>query len=166
MRILDDALPRDDYLALQAALLDPAFPWQPSPILSNAPGLDPQHNRQLVHGFFLDKPGFRHASPRLPLLQPLLELLRPRALIKVKLNLTPRQERHVEYGLHVDTRRPGATTAIYYLNDNDGYTVFEDGEKVASAANRLVVFDASRRHTGASCTDADYRLVLNLNFMA
>jgi hypothetical protein len=65
----------------------------------------------------------------------------------------------------VDVRRPGASTGILYLNDNNGYTVFEDGTRVQSAANRFVEFDASLRHTGASCTDAPYRLVLNLNWL-
>ena len=83
----------------------------------------------------------------------------------MKVNLTPRSDRHVEYGLHVDTRRPGATTAIFYLNSNNGYTVFADGLRVSSVANRLVLFDAARAHTGASCTDAEYRLVLNLNMV-
>ena len=54
---------------------------------------------------------------------------------------------------------------ILYLNDNNGYTRFEDGSRVDSVANRLVVFDARRRHTGASCTDAPWRLVLNLNWL-
>ena len=65
----------------------------------------------------------------------------------------------------MDTTRPGATTAIFYLNTNNGYTLFEDGQRVASVANRIVIFDAALRHTGASCTDADHRLVLNLNFV-
>ena len=76
------------------------------------------------------------------------------------------QDRHLAYGLHVDTRWPGATTAILYLNTNDGYTLFEDGRQVARVANRLVLFDASLRHTGVSCTDAPERLVLNLNLLA
>jgi hypothetical protein len=163
MRVIDDFLDREAFLRLRSALEAPAFPWSQSRILSTqASG---QQNRQLVHGFFLDRRGVLYRSPAFPLVQPVVARLGPAKLIKVKANLTGRQESHVEYGLHVDTRRPGAMTAILYLNTNDGYTVFEDGEQVASVANRAIVFDAARRHTGASCTDVPSRLVLNLNFV-
>jgi hypothetical protein len=36
---------------------------------------------------------------------------------------------------------------------------------VVSVANRLVIFNAALRHTGASCTDCSARLVLNLNLI-
>lgn len=127
--------------------------------------LAPHENVQLVHGFYLKKQGIFFKSPFLEAIRPLIDKLAPRSLIKVKANRTVKRDRHVEYGLHVDTRRPGATTAIFYLNSNDGYTRFGNGDKVASVENRLVLFDACTLHTGASCTDADERIVLNLNMM-
>lgn len=128
-------------------------------------GLALHENVQLVHGFFLKKQGIYFKSPYLETIRPLIEKLAPRSLIKVKANRTVKRDRHVEYGLHVDTRRPGATTAIFYLNTNDGYTRFSNGDKVMSVENRLVLFGAGNLHTGASCTDADERMVLNLNMM-
>lgn len=165
MRVIEEFLERTEFLRLRAAVLAPSFPWEPSEVISGA-DLPAQRNRQLVHGFYLRKPGIRYRSPLLGLLDPVLARLQPRELVKAKLNLTPRQPGHVPYGLHVDTRRPGATTAILYLNTNDGYTLFEDGATVPSVANRLVLFEASRRHTGVSCTDAEFRLVLNINLLA
>lgn len=164
MEVVDEFLQPLQLKALVTAVLADSFPWETSEILAGR-ALPASRNRQFVHGFYLEKPGFSHRSPRLPLLDPVLARLQPRALIKAKLNLTPRQASHIEYGMHVDTRHPGATTAILYLNTNNGYTVFEDGTRVASVANRLVLFDASLRHTGASCTDADFRLVLNVNMV-
>ena len=66
MRIVEDLLPLEQLQALRAALLDPGFPWEPSLILSprEAGHLDPAYNRQLVHGFYLDKPGVKIESPR------------------------------------------------------------------------------------------------------
>lgn len=166
MIVLDDFLQTDLLRALRQGLLADDFPWERSAILSPqlAAGLEAVHNRQLVHGFWFDKPGLRHRSPQWPLVLPLVERLRPLELVKVKANLTPRQDRHIAYGLHVDTRRPGATTAVFYLNTNNGYTLFEDGTRVESVENRLVLFDAALRHTGVSCTD-EYRLVLNVNLL-
>ena len=60
----------------------------------------------------------------------------------------------------------GQTTAIYYLNSNNGSTVFKDsGDKVESVANRLIVFDGSIEHAGTSCTDDSRRVVLNINYI-
>ena len=40
----------------------------------------------------------------------------------------------------------------------------EDGTKVESIGNRLVTFDSHIKHSGTSCTDQKYRLVLNMNY--
>jgi hypothetical protein len=167
MVVVDDYLDGEAFLRLRAAIESEGFPWQKTFVLWPPPiGLDEAYNVQYVHGFYQRKPGFRHESDRLPVVQPLVERIDPAVLIKVKVNRTLRRERQVVYGLHVDTRRPGATTAIFYLNSNNGYTAFEDGRRVESVANRLVTFDATLRHSGASCTDTPERLVLNLNFIA
>ena len=57
--------------------------------------------------------------------------------------------------------------AIYYVNTNNGYTEFKDGEevrKVESVANRMVFFDAELSHRGVSATDTRYRCVINFNW--
>ena len=155
------------FLSIQAALQADSFAWEKSAVLSgsDAAQLDSADNVQQVHGFYLIKRGIRFASPTLDIIRPVIDQLKPFALLKAKANRTARNVRHVEYGLHVDTRRAGATTAIFYLNSNDGYTLFGDGQKVASVENRVVIFDAATLHTGASCTDAEHRLVLNLNLL-
>lgn len=166
MKVIDDFLPAEALQAMVQAMGAKGFPWLKTPILFPPPfGLEDEYNQQLVHGFVQRKPGFRHDSPHLPLIEPLLRPLDAAELIKVKMNVTRQRGKSVVYGWHVDTRRPGATTAIYYLNTNNGYTAFEDGRRVDSVANRIVLFDASLRHSGASCTDTAERWVMNLNFM-
>ena len=56
------------------------------------------------------------------------------------------------------------TTSIFYVNSNNGYTVFEDGTKVESVANRFVSFPANMKHKGTSCTDEKIRVVINFNY--
>ena len=58
------------------------------------------------------------------------------------------------------------TTAIYYLNTNNGFTKFENGDKVNSVANRIVIFDSNLKHTGTSCTDSYARLLINFNYFS
>ena len=166
MKVIDGFLPPAALVSLRQGLLAPGFPWRCVPVLSGeaAQGLTASDNRQWVHGFVHRRPGVSYGSPTLWMLEPVAERLGPVELLKVKANLTLRRDRHLEYGMHVDTRRRGAVTGILYLNDNDGYTLFEDGSRIASVANRFVCFDARRRHTGAACTNAPWRLVLNLNW--
>ena len=166
MQVLDDFLERTAFLTLRSAVEAPGFRWRTEHVLK--PGttqLAEEENRQEVHGMYRRQGRTEVFSDRFGLLLPVLALLQPAELVRIKFNRTPRRDRHIEYGLHVDTTRPGATTAILYLNTNNGYTLFEDGQRVASVANRIVIFDAATRHTGASCTDADYRLVLNVNMV-
>ncbi|WP_146204411.1 hypothetical protein [Massilia glaciei] len=167
MFVIDDYLERSLFVPIRDALEAATFPWEESQILSSkaATHLRPDDNLQHVHGFYLKKPGVFLRSEKLDLIRPIIERLNPVLLIKAKANRTARKARHIEYGLHVDTSRRGATTAIFYLNSNNGYTLFADGTKVDSVENRIVLFDAATPHTGASCTDADARLVLNINMV-
>ena len=55
------------------------------------------------------------------------------------------------------------TTAIYYVNDNDGYTEFQDGTVIESKANRLLTFRSDRLHRGVSQLDTRLRCVINFN---
>ena len=82
-------------------------------------------------------------------------------------NLTPRADKIVEHGFHRDIEPPisNATTAILYLNTNNGYTVFEDGTKIDSVANTFVSFPSDTKHTGSTCTDTKFRGLINFNYI-
>ena len=57
------------------------------------------------------------------------------------------------------------TTSIFFINTNNGYTMFETGKKVPSVENRLVTFPNNLMHTGISQTDTKSRVTLNLNYL-
>ena len=100
-------------------------------------------------------------------LVPCLQRLNPLALVRIKANLLTKTEKHIEHGFHVDVPEMGydnLRTAILYMNTNNGYTLFENGEKVNSVENRLVVFNSQLQHTGATCTDEKVRIVINFNY--
>ena len=72
----------------------------------------------------------------------------------------------VEHGYHIDLPYPdGFKTAAFYLNTNDGYTKFSNGLKVESIRNRFVEFDGNTPHTGTTCTDSQFRAVINFNYI-
>ena len=84
------------------------------------------------------------------------------AVLRININSTPRnapeQTWHTDWQISTPSK-----TCIIYLNDNDGYTEFEDS-KVESVANTAVVFDTNVKHRGAPPTNVDRRLVLNINY--
>ena len=101
----------------------------------------------------------------LDIISPILEKLNVNRLIRAKLNLSPYMgEKIIEYDMHVDTDL-NCKTAVYYLNSNNGYTLFENGTIINSIRNRIVIFDSNLRHCGTTCTDQKNRIVLNLNFI-
>ena len=99
------------------------------------------------------------------------------ALYRIKLNLQPRLPEPFKYSFHSDLSHDFEkdvashwTTAIFYINTNNGYTEFQDGRiementKVESVANRMVTFPANLRHRGTSCTNENTRVVINYNY--
>ena len=98
------------------------------------------------------------------LLDPLIKKINPSYMYRVKVNLGTRTATPIVGGFHSDTDFNN-TTAIFYLNNNNGYTIFEDGSKIDSIENRLVVFDSNIKHSGVSQTDSNIRCVINLNYI-
>ena len=111
------------------------------------------------------------ASPYFDLLNPILKKLKGEKLYKAKVNIRTRSPKIYQSGFHVDIRTSvsesfeGYKTAIYYINTNDGYTLFKSGEKVNSVGNRIVIFDGQLFHCGTTCTDQNIRSVLNINYI-
>ena len=96
---------------------------------------------------------------------PIFNRIHPNTFIRIKANLVPRAEKLITHGFHVDCMVPFSITGIYYCNTNNGYTEFEDGDKIESVHNRLVLFPSNMKHSGSTCTDATSRVALNINFM-
>ena len=49
------------------------------------------------------------------------------------------------------------------MNTNNGYTRFKKS-KVRSEENKMVIFNSKEEHTGSSCTDQEFRVVINFNY--
>lgn len=101
-------------------------------------------------------------------IEPIVDKLQISSLLRAQINLTPNTGRFNKPGFHVDVSESflgKGMTAIYYINSNNGYTEFSDGTVVESVENRICVFPNNTLHTGVSCTDSLYRLVLNLNWI-
>ena len=156
--VCDDFLPVSDFKTIQESCIN--LTWDYHPTLT---GMEAGYNAyQFVHLFYTVG-DVHHHSPCLPYLDPILKQLEPLYVFRLKANLRPYTPKIVGSEYHVDIEIP-CKTAIYYFNTNDGYTYFEDGTKVESIANRLLVFDSHLRHAGTTCTNDKARVVLNMNY--
>jgi hypothetical protein len=177
IRIVDDFLPRGDYLQIKEHLIDkPDIPY--SFYEGKVYGKDANKNLQdshMCHAFYhLNR--FPHepvTTQYLGLMLPIIARCRVLAIHRIKANLeTYSGSEPYESEYHVDWEneeniKSNMQAAIYYVNTNNGYTDFKDGEevrKVESVANRMVFFDAELPHRGVSSTDTRYRSVINFNW--
>ena len=98
------------------------------------------------------------------ILMPILGRLNFNYLHRAKLNLYTKQHKQIKTGYHTDDNIEH-TVALISLNTNNGYTEFEDGTKVESVANRLVMFPSNTKHRGITQTDEQTRIMINFNFL-
>ncbi len=164
--IYDRYLPFKSFSKIRDYITSPKIKWRFNE--HKVSPLESTDSFQFVHTFYrvlLPKGKQPGVSDDLVYLTPLLKQLNPSLVLKIKANITPRTPEPDKTDFHTDFElKMGHKTAIYYINDNNGYTEFESGEIVKSVANRLVVFDGSQVHRGVSCTDKKIRIVLNLNY--
>ncbi len=163
-QIIDNFLDADTFLSVKKEIYGPNLPWFHNEFLVYEDELKENStwNWQLTHTFYKD---CMPRSDKFHILEPLLVVLNPSAILRIKANLMPRTDQIIEHKFHVDiTNIKNNLTAVFYINTNNGYTLFKDGTKIESIENRMVIFDGSLEHTGTSCTNARNRCVINFNY--
>jgi len=183
MKVIDNFLSESEFDGIKTNMTSNAFPWYLTSVidydsdtdthlgygsLDKNSLCDPENNKQFSYLFYAFDDGNglgRHVrGDRFELILPLVKALKMNRPIHIKSNLTVRTPKILEHGYHTDHPYYPAKTAVYYLNTNDGYTMFETGKKVESVANRIVIFDSNIKHTGTTCTDKFGRFVINMNW--
>lgn len=160
-KIIDNFLHPSDAEKLSEAILCPTFPWTfADKIAGNEEGYS-NENIYFLHTIY---DGYRPCSDIWNMMQPFMEFLSPKALIRAKINMYLPTKDRANHNPHVDQLYPHYG-ALYYINDNDGVTTMHDGTQIESVANRLVIFDSSLEHSSSSCTNAQRRVTMNFNYL-
>ena len=173
IKIYDDFLPSDYFSRLKEYYVGHNVKWNYTGIIETDSELnsstiicDELDNWQLTNVAYLnDQPVNESYKIISPVLGFITEKITPvKALIKIKTNLNPRTDKIIKHGFHIDFEYKSCTTALLYINTNNGYTEFTCGTKVNSKENRLVTFPTTTLHTGTTCTDQQNRIVVNFNY--
>jgi|LWDU01.1.fsa_nt_gi hypothetical protein len=87
--------------------------------------------------------------------------------LRIKINQTYNSSKNYVTGFHTDFLLDNIGpwwTAILFLNDSDGGTIFENGIYTECVANRLIVFPGYLLHSGILATNTKHRWVININW--
>lgn len=84
-------------------------------------------------------------------------------LVVMKLNLYPRTQFRFHQKSHYDyPEGSNRRTLLYYVNDNNAFTVFDGIRKVKSKKNTLIMFDGSKWHHSTTCTNVNAKFTINM----
>ena len=163
MIIKDNLLDKKDLAQLNEFLMSPRFPWY----------LQKEQVTGADDGCWFCHKIYDEDVPKSDLYNPMVKIFKNYlsylTLIRLNVNLLPRQEFPKGSEFHTDLDecfdKEKSTTSIFYLNTNNGYTEFENGDRVDSVQNRLVTFPTNTLHRAVGQTDKDKRVVLNFNYI-
>jgi hypothetical protein len=158
MKIINNALQKEDFLKIKNTLEGELFSWY----CCKGINTKKDNNFQFIHTFYNN---FNVCSNYYSLLLPVIKILNPVSILRIKSNLIVKEKSIIEHGMHVDTDYKHSKTAIYYVNTNNGYTKFLNGKKITSEENKLLIFNTDKKHTGTTCTDSFFRIVINFNYI-
>lgn len=157
MKVIDDLLSEKEFKSIQKIIEDKNFPWY----FVDGKSYAGDGSYQMSHTFVeLGKV----ISKMYKINYPVLSKLNVHKILRIKANITFKKLTNEQSPMHVDYEFPEKTkykTAVFYCNTNNGSTLFQNGKRVYSKENRLVVFDGHQKHCGVDCTDKVRRIVIN-----
>jgi hypothetical protein len=158
-KIIDNFLPKDLFIKMKDFMMSAFIPWFYNERVAKID--EKVSSFYFTHTFFSDRYGMsNHYSE----IYPILQMIKPEAILRVKGNLYPSTKKLIKYDYHrdYDFNHQGC---VFSINTCNGYTQLKDGTKIKSVENRIVFFDPGVEHTATNCTDEQTRININFNFM-
>lgn len=159
-KIVDNFLNLEAFKPLQETIVySGSFPWHLTRGVSHSHADDGYY---FIHLLYTN----RHLNGNyLNLLTPILESIDYFALKRIKANFYPTTNQIKHHDYHSDFNIPHRGL-LFYLNTNNGKTIFKDGTEIESVANRALFFDPSIQHKSTTCTDDPVgRFNINFNYI-
>jgi hypothetical protein len=154
--IFDNFLEKDAFEYLQTTIYSNSFPWYRHDGIVT----DTDSDVFFAHMVYTN---FQFTSNSAGIFDPIIKFLKPKALIRAKLNLYVRTNQVEKHDMHTDWEYPHKG-ALFYVNTNNGTTTLDDGTEINSIANRLLLFDSTKPHCSSSCSDEPHRITFAVNY--
>lgn len=152
-KIIDNLLDLEDLDRIKSIILDREFLWQVKEFKEEEKlflELCHYKNNEPLSEFYND-------------LVPIMKKIEVLGLVEIRSNMyfgdvyLKSYKKEKNYNFSVGT-------AIYYLNSNDGYTLLQDGTKIESRENRIVLFEEDSFYYETNCTDNTCRVNVTFNY--
>ncbi len=158
---INNFLSKEEFKSIEENILNnPFFPWFPQTykVFRN------DGENQLTHMFYTENEPRSHF---IKFLNPIVDKLNPLSLIRIKANMSYKENSIRQFLMHNDQVKnfKDLKTAIFYLNTNNGKTIFENGKEVKSEKNKMIIFPNELKHCGTTHTDTSYRFIINFNWL-
>ena len=154
--IIDNFLPENQFKQIADFVMGNHFPW----FRNDGKIYDGDGHEHFYHIFYHQVTGVR--TNESVIIQPVLKKLGANNVHRAKVNMTSRRLFFRRTGYHIDMEN--VTTAVFYFNTNNGGTKLKRGPFIKSVANRMVLFSSNTEHMGIHCSNANRRVVLNINY--
>jgi len=161
MKIIHNCLSLNDLKPLQDTLTSKDFPW----FYREAEVKKEDYSEYFTHTFYYAPDNLQ--SKWYELIVPILDKIKGSYLIWARANLLINKSTPLRSALHCDIDSEESTTAIFYVNTNNGFTLLKtkEGEvKSKSEENKLILFNSQTLHQSVRQTDTNQRITLNFNF--
>ena len=162
-KVIDDFLDKEDFLNIHNLIMNEPFPWFYMDSYKET-GLD--KNKSDNFGYYLHIL-YEDTIPTSPhyetIMKSVYKKIDIKSMIRVKINSYLKDDKLKEHELHKDYNYFN-NGAVLSINTCDGYTKLEDGTKIQSVANRMLLFDASKHHCSTNTTNKQRRVNINFNY--
>ena len=168
VQIFNNFLDQEVFLEIKKFIMSPRCQWRYVNYIAHKDGRDNDNDGYFVHSFkdchpqtFEDR---YPESPHFPLIVKILDKIKYQNILRIRSSLYPRRDVQKPDPFHIDYDFPHKV-CIFYVNTNNGYTMFENGEKIPSVENQLATFDGNEKHCSVVQTDTSARYIVNINIL-
>ena len=168
VQIFNNFLEPEVFLEIKKFIMSPRCQWRYVNYIAHKDGRDNDNDGYFVHSFkdchpqtFEDR---YPESPHFPLIAKILDKIKYQNILRIRSSLYPRRDVQKPDPFHIDYDFPHKV-CIFYVNTNNGYTMFENGEKIPSVENQLATFDGNEKHCSVVQTDTSARYIVNINIL-
>ena len=162
-KVIDNFLNEDELTLLDNTINFNNFPWYYANSISNDI-TDINDESAFFHMLIENtKVNSDYAKLIMPIFEKKLNI---KNLIRAKINLYTRTDNLKIHNYHIDggVNNDDDKVALFYLNDNNGYTELKDIAKIESRKNRMLMFTGNILHRSTNCTDEKRRMNININY--
>jgi hypothetical protein len=163
VKVIDNLLDKQVFLKLKEFVMSSELPWH----FASDSVYKNDGDVQFFHPLYIAPTKSEYFDKVcMPIMQELDGFV---TLLRAKMNMSLKKDEVTKKGMHIDfddmkQYYKVMKTSIFYFNTTDGPTYFENGKKVDCVENRLITFPMGTMHCGTYASNAERRIVLNLNW--